>query len=390
MRLEFVINPRKVGIFLSIISFYFAFQSIVVEFLIENVLDNEVHRSLVQVIDLFSVNAEETIPTWYATLLLFAAFVLLAFIAIAKRANQDRFRRHWTGLALIFLYLSMDEGAVIHEIVADALQNNLTLTGYLAFGWQIVAAPLLLIVCLFFVRFVFYLPHHTRNLFIVSGVLYISGAIVVEGISANQWYLDGGISFHYLAIATIEELSEMLGIVIFIYSLLDYAVEMQYAFIFNPQPVKEISFDLGNRSKLASYMSSRPLIALAVIIVGLNAGLLVWAFSQEPPVRSVEQNLILSPQHLIDQIATQGVLVTRLIGVFGSDNLESRQISAGLLEIYDEVVVVTMNSSEASLVIAADEIPFSRDQIADLLRENGETQFIIFDTQAVRAIVGNV
>src|SRR5687768_17738137 len=75
MRLELAINPRKVGIALGIIAVYFALQSIIVEYLIENILDNELHRSLVQVIDLFSVNAEQTIPTWYATLLLFGASV---------------------------------------------------------------------------------------------------------------------------------------------------------------------------------------------------------------------------------------------------------------------------------------------------------------------------
>jgi hypothetical protein len=389
MRLELIINPRKVGIVLGMIAVYFALQSIIAEYLIENVLDNEVHRSLVQVIDLFSVNAEETIPTWYATLLLFAASVLVALIAVAKRASQDHFRHYWSALALIFLYLSMDEGAVIHEIVADALQTNLNLTGFFAFGWQIVAIPLLIVVGLLFLRFVVSLPRQIRNRFVVSGIIYISGAIVVEGISANQWYMDGGISFHYLAIATIEELCEMLGIVIFIYSLLSYAVEMQYAFIFDSPPIAETSRNLANKSRLATYIPSGSIIAIAIVIIGLNVGLLTWAFAQEPPVKSTEQNVVQAPPHLIDQFAVQGVLVTRLIGIFGSDNLEARQVSARLLDMYDEVIVVTMNSSNSSLVLAAHEIPFDRDQIAELLRENGETQFIIFDTPAVKAIVGN-
>ncbi len=399
MRLEMDINPRKVGLILAIVSIYFAVQSIIAEYLIENVIDNTAYPSLVLTIDLFSVNAEETIPTWYATLLLFVAAVLLLLIAFAKRTEQDRYRWHWFGLGIVFLYLSMDEGAVIHEIVADEVQNTLHLTGFLTFGWQIVAAPLVILFALLYLRFLFHLPPRTRNLFILAGVVYVGGALVVDGISANQLYVEGGITIDYLAIGTIEELCEMLGIVVFIYCLLAYAVEMQYTYVFRPQVIsREIQQSAINapiatatvhnwQQNLRLFSKNKPLVLGAIVIIGLNVALISWAYTTTPPSRASTEDTVVPAQTIIDEIATGDVLVTRLTGIFGGDNAESREVTKALLQIYDEVMVVTMNSSASSYVLAADKLPFDQNRLSDLLNENGETQFIIFDTLAVKAIV---
>ena len=180
MRFEYNLNPRKLSLFLGIVSIYLAVQSLFGEYVLENVLRGGTDGFLVSLIDLFSVNAEETIPTWYSTILLFLSAVLLTFIATVKQKNQKLFRHHWTGLALIFLYLSMDEGAVIHEIIADPLQAKFNTTGYLAFGWQIVFVPLVVVFALFYLRFLFHLPPRIRNLFIIAGSLYVGGAVFVE------------------------------------------------------------------------------------------------------------------------------------------------------------------------------------------------------------------
>jgi len=404
MRLEWGIHPRKVALILAILSFYFAVQSLIAEYLIENVLDNDAYRSLVLTIDLFSVNAEQTIPTWYAVLLLFGAAVLLAWIAIAKRSQGDCYWRYWIGLAVLFLYLSMDEGAAIHEILADGLQNTLNLTGFLTFGWQIVAAPLVLLFAVLYLRFLLHLPRRTRNLFIVAGIVYVGGALVVEGISANQYDAGGGVTFNYLAIATVEESCEMLGVVVFIYALLDYIVDRDYAVALYPQvpaPTTEAISSVAPAPSNAVVPASKPrwqlpslslkrfASAVAVIIIGLNFVLVSWAFSTPPPQQPAA-NSAWSTLVIIDQLATDGVLVTRLAGTFSSDNLASRRVAKALLEIYQEVMVITVNSSYVSIALAADDLPFDQEQLSNLLRENGETQFVIFDTHAVQLIVGNI
>lgn len=42
------------------------------------------------------------------------------------------------------------------------------------------------------------------------------------------------------------------------------------------------------------------------------------------------------------------------------------------------------------LIYTFDELPFDQNNLSEILRTNGETQFIILDTPAVRAIVGDL
>ena len=59
-------------------------------------------------------------------------------------------------------------------------------------------------------------------LFICAGVIFITGAVGIEIISAQEADLHGTESVLYSVLYTIEELCEMLGIVIFCYALLRY------------------------------------------------------------------------------------------------------------------------------------------------------------------------
>lgn len=388
MQLAYTFHPRKIALILGILALYLGAQSLIVEYLIENVLDSDAHRSLILVLDLFSVNVEESIPTWYATLLLFGAAVLLAVIAAAKAIANDGYARHWTGLALIFLYLSMDEGAAIHEIVADAIQTSLEPTGYLLFGWQLVAVPLVILFAVLYRRFLFHLSPRTRNLFILAGVIYVGGALVVEAISANRWYLDGGQTFEYLAIATVEEVAEMLGAVVLIYTLLAYIVQMQYVVAFYPaapSPQPEVT---SPSSGTALIQWRRPVQLILLVILAANIVLVSWAMTQAPA--PIQRDPAAINQAIIDQLAAYDVQVTPLPGHFGVDNLSARQAAAALLAEFDAVMIVTWASTEASIALAADELPFDRNHLTQVLYENGETQFVIFDTLAVRALVGDI
>ena len=70
---------------------------------------------------LFHVAEEGNITAWFSSLLHLISAVLLAVIAKEKSSHQDRFSRHWFGLSIIFLYISIDEAARIHEIFGSSL-----------------------------------------------------------------------------------------------------------------------------------------------------------------------------------------------------------------------------------------------------------------------------
>ena len=80
-------------------------QSLFAEFLLSSVLHFDFDKAPAALLDVLSVNVEESIPTWFSTINLFVAACLLAWIALLKHTSGEPFRAHWAGLALIFLYL---------------------------------------------------------------------------------------------------------------------------------------------------------------------------------------------------------------------------------------------------------------------------------------------
>jgi hypothetical protein len=400
MTLNFELRPRLIALVLGIIAIYLSAQSLFGEYILQNVLHGGSDSVPALLLDEFSVNAEQTIPTWFQVVMLLSIAVLLAAIALAKRTEKDRYAPYWTALAAIFLYLSMDEGAAIHEIVSEPLHTAFHTGGLLAFGWQILAAPLVIIVGLLFLRFVLHLPSGTRNLFMLAGVLYVGGALVVDAISASQVPASGELTLSYLAIGTLEELLEMLGMIVFIYALLSYiaAMHYEYAFRSRPAPVSEHPASAiaegGPASVAGRTIPPRPVIRLALLgltlIVGINLALVYWAVSQDAASVAAPNAPTSIYQAIIDQFKGDGLVISQVGGVFGGDNLTARQAASSLLTTFANVMVVSFPASDSTMVVAGNALPFDRNKLTEFLRMNGETQFIVFDTPAVRQIVGNV
>lgn len=389
MRFEYTFNPRKVALFLGTLSLYLALQSLIGEYLLENVLPPETNELITSLIDLFSVNTEQTIPTWYSTLLLFICAVLLAFIATVKQKNQESYRHHWTGLGFIFLYLSMDEGAVIHEIFSDTLGITFNTTGYLAFAWLILFVPLVIVFTLFYLRFLFHLLPPIRNLFAIAGLVYVGGAVIVEAISANRWYLEGGVSFPYLAIATVEELFEMLGAVVFIFALLSYMAMFEYTAVVRfsavTQPAHFAANDFGTRKPSWVWL----LAGVIILVVGFNGVLYTWAISQQEEPVTVDPQTIPFYQTVTERYAGQGVMILGINEVIEPDNPAAQPIAASLLTLFDDVMIVTLPATRTSIAFASAVLPFDENVLAEILRQSGETEFIILDTPDVRAVAEN-
>lgn len=224
MKLTIAIPARGLALILAGISLILSIHSIAGKWL-EWELGTKSTYFIYQWVEAFNVNRESSIPTWYSSGLLLFCAILLAVIALAVRQNKDRYQRHWFGLALIFLYLSIDEAAAIHETVTTPLQESLDAGGYFYFAWVFVGIAFVGVVGMLYLKFLLRLPKRTQRLFILSGMTYIGGALGIEVISANQWYIDDGTSLKYSAIATVEETFEMLGATLFIYALIRYLSE---------------------------------------------------------------------------------------------------------------------------------------------------------------------
>lgn len=390
MKTRIHLQPRTVGFVLGTIAIVLAFQSIFNEFLLETFVGSQSTTLLATVLDLFSVNLEESIPTWYSTINLMIAAMLFAWIAWSAYQNKAQDRFHWIGLAVVFAYLSMDEGAAIHEILADPLQVHFQTTGWLSFGWQIAAIPLVVIFGLLYVRFVFRLPSRTRNLLILSAGLYAGGALFVEGMSANQWSLDDGASLTYLAIATVEELCEMLGVVVLIYTLLDYMTAQNLSFEIDTQPAPpDESADQPEKPKrpLPAYHTRRAIIALVSVWVVMNVTFLYLSIGQIPEPEIIEVEYVPFYQAMIDDYDEEELVVSYVPGIFGMQASSADNMVTSIADSYDALMIVALPGANRSVVFAGEELPFTRDEMAEVLHEKGHLQFIIFENDLVRQLI---
>jgi len=171
---------------------------------------------------IFDLWAEASIPSWYSVSLLLACSALLAVIAVAKQQATDRYARHWIGLALIFLALSIDDAADLHGHTSYKLQEMFETGGFFAYAWVIPAAIACLAVGLAYLRFLNDLPPATRWRFVIGGVLFLTGALLMEMIEGRYDTQHGVENMPYRIMVAIEESLEMAGIVIFISALLTY------------------------------------------------------------------------------------------------------------------------------------------------------------------------
>jgi spermidine synthase len=93
-------------------------------------------------------------------------------------------------------------------------------------------------------------------------------------------------------------------------------------------------------------------------------------------------------QAIAQHLKPNGFAVINLTGEFKAENTTPRRIAAGLLQVFDEVLVIQSTSAGWSFAYAGEDLPFSRTQLENALRASGELEYVILETGAVRRVVG--
>jgi hypothetical protein len=216
------VSPGRVAATLGVIVALLFAASLAATFLsfttIPDPLLNHVRETLVRLI---WVDGEANLPSWFSSSMLFLCAVFLALVAVAERRVGGSMAR-WLFLALIFGFLSLDETAQLHELSIAPLREHFGTTGFLYYAWVVPAGICVAVFVTSYLSFLARLPSATRQLFLAAGLIYVGGALGLEAISGNQASLQGEHNFTYHVIITAEELCEMVGLVLFIYALLDY------------------------------------------------------------------------------------------------------------------------------------------------------------------------
>lgn len=157
--------------------------------------------------DLFNLNHERNVPTWFSTVLLYSISITSFFLFKIKNIQLTE-RHFWIGFSIAFGFLSLDEAACLHEKL-----------DFFFTKWIYLYAP---IAGAFFIYCIYYLLKiGNRNLTIklISGlIIYGFGGLVFEMISYIFYPLPPVIQeIEFVA----EEGLEMLGSVIILLGSLD-------------------------------------------------------------------------------------------------------------------------------------------------------------------------
>jgi hypothetical protein len=171
---------------------------------------------------LLSVDMEQSLPTLYSTVMMLVGALLCAGIAHGRRRQGTSDVRHWAAVSLIFGLLAIDEFASLHERLIDPFQRLLDIEGGpLLLAWVVPAIVAVSVFVVIFLPFLGRLPRPTRRGLLTAGVLFVSGAIGMEMFTTTYVPLDGT-DIAYVLSATVEETLEMLGITVFLSTLLAY------------------------------------------------------------------------------------------------------------------------------------------------------------------------
>jgi hypothetical protein len=182
------------------------------------------HSHLKGLVPLFYIDKEENIPTYFSLLLLLFAALLLAVITLLNGKQRTPHVSKWAILSFGFLFMAYDEAFQVHERLVTPVRTLLgdSNLGVFYYAWVIPGIALVLVLALFFLRFLLHLPAITRLRFMMAATLYIGGAIGFELIEGRYAELHGERNFTYSMIVTIEESLEMGGLIVFIWALLKY------------------------------------------------------------------------------------------------------------------------------------------------------------------------
>lgn len=183
------------------------------------------HDSVYGLIDLFDLDHEQNLTTYFSTINLLTASALLFIIANYKKVNNQIFTKNWYALSGIFLYLSVDEGAKLHELLMRPTEYVLGCRNVFFFAWLVPGIIAMIIFALLFIKFFLHLPKKYKILFFSSAAIFVGGAMGMEMIDGHYASIYGGENVVYELLTSVEEGMEVAGIILFIYTLLSYIKE---------------------------------------------------------------------------------------------------------------------------------------------------------------------
>lgn len=167
----------------------------------------------------FNFDAEENVPTLFSVFLLLQISIICLLIFRAEKSD----RYFWLSLSVIFAFLAVDEYFSLHEKLMGSVRRALSTGGFFYHAWIIPYGLAVLGLGIILLRWLLRLPRRTRLGFVLSAVLFLSGAILMEGVAGIYLETGNKDDLAFSVMATVEESLEMLGLITFAYFASGYA-----------------------------------------------------------------------------------------------------------------------------------------------------------------------
>lgn len=195
------------------------------------------HGRLYGLVPLFDMDQELNVPTYFSVLLMLFTALLTTSIALLHRKQGAPQAWKWLILSLGFLYMSFDEAFSLHERLSVPVRSLIsdthlvqevggeTVFGVFYFAWVLLGMAMVLVVGLYFWKFLLHLPAAARRHFVIAAALYLAGAIGCELLGGRYAEQFGQENWTYTLIMTTEETLELVGLVVFTWALLRYCAD---------------------------------------------------------------------------------------------------------------------------------------------------------------------
>lgn len=170
----------------------------------------------------FNIDQEANIPTWFTAGVALYLAMIASMIASVVKSQGKKMAWAWRGIAIMGIYIAMDEVAGFHELAITPIRDTWDISPWLYQSWIIPAMILVLLIGIFYLRFFWKLPFYTKFYLIVGVFVYLMGAIGVEAVGGFVLTTQG-LNDWYVQLAHIEEFMEMMGLIIILYSFVEYA-----------------------------------------------------------------------------------------------------------------------------------------------------------------------
>lgn len=220
-----VLRPRQISLWLAAGAVLLAIISQIASVIKHTIVlqpDFTQRRIALGIIERLEANSEIAIATWYASFLLLLCAGLVFVIVLHERQTGSPTWKQWGLLSALFLLLTIDESASLHEMVGNYLYEQYSTGGLLRFAWIVPGAALVVAMTVFFWRFFGALPDRLWRWFLLGAVVYFGGAVGMEAIGGYYSSTVGEDNMVYELLTNIEELLEMLGAVTFVHAILSY------------------------------------------------------------------------------------------------------------------------------------------------------------------------